>query len=266
MDRMPDIVGLAAAYAEGLARPELLRDRAFVGGIWADAEDGRRLAVSDPSDGHLIGTVPAMGAAEARRAVAAADRAFPAWRALPAKDRGADPASLGRADAAPQARDLAVIMTLEQGKPLAEALGEIDYAASFLDWFGEEAKRVYGETIPSHLPGSTLLVAREPVGVTAAITPWNFPSAMITRKAGAALAAGCPMIVRPASETPFSALALAVLAEEAGVPEGVLSVVTGDAAAPSAEILVQEPHGAGTQLHRLDRGRPAAAGAVVPTR
>jgi succinate-semialdehyde dehydrogenase / glutarate-semialdehyde dehydrogenase len=222
-----EVTGLATPLADGFERPDLLRDRAYVGGAWCDAGDGRRLAVTDPAAGSLLGTVPDMGEREALRAVEAAAGAFPAWRATPARERGA----ILRRWAGLMLRhkeDLARIMTLEQGKPLAESRGEIDYAASFLDWFGEEAKRLYGETIPSHLPGSALMVVREPVGVAAAITPWNFPSAMITRKAGAALATGCTMVVRPASETPFSALALAALAEEAGVPAGVLSVVTGD--------------------------------------
>src|SRR5699024_8377741 len=163
----------------------------------------------------------------------------PAWRRMLAKDR----ARILRRWAdlmAAHREDLALLMTLEQGKPVEESRGEIDYAASFLEWFGEEAKRMYGETIPTHLPGSKMLVSREPIGVTAAVTPWNFPSAMITRKAGAALAAGCPMIVRPASETPFSALALAVLAEEAGIPGGVFQVITGSARAISA-VLLESP-------------------------
>ena len=230
-----ELGGLAVPVADGLERTDLMRDRAFVGGVWYDADDGRRLAVTDPADGRLIGSVPEMGEREASRAIRVAERAFPAWRALPAKKRGA----ILRRWAELMLRhkeDLARLMTREQGKPSAESRGEIDYAASFLDWFGEEAKRAYGETVPSHLPGATLMVVREPVGVAAAITPWNFPSAMITRKVGAALAAGCTMVVRPASETPFSALALAVLAEEAGVPAGVLSIVTGDAAAIGAAL------------------------------
>jgi succinate-semialdehyde dehydrogenase len=234
-----EAVGLAMPRVDGLCRADLLRDRAYIGGAWCDAGDGRRLAVENPADGSLLGTVPDMGAREAQAAIAAAEGAFPAWRATPAKERGA----ILRRWAELMLRhkeDLARIMTLEQGKPLAEAQGEIDYAASFLDWFGEEAKRAYGETIPSHLPGSTLLVVREPVGVAAAITPWNFPSAMITRKAGAALAAGCTMVVRPASETPFSALALAVLAEEAGLPRGVLSIITGDPIA-IGDVLTKSP-------------------------
>jgi succinate-semialdehyde dehydrogenase len=220
--------GLAIPRRDGLRRPELMRDQAYIAGIWCDALNGRRLSVTDPADSSQIGSVPDMGEREALRAVEAADRAFPLWRDTPAKERGAILRRWAELMARHKA-DLAWIMTLEQGKPLTESLAEIDYAASFLDWFGEEAKRTYGETIPSHLPGSMLMVVREPVGVTAAITPWNFPSAMITRKAGAALAAGCTMVVRPASETPFSALALALLGEEAGIPPGVLSMVTGDA-------------------------------------
>lgn len=206
----------------------LLRNRIFVDGQWLDASDGGLFPVRNPATGEWLGSVPAAGAAEARRAIEAATRAWPTWRALTPDARGAVLrrwAALMREARA----DLALIMTLEQGKPLAEAQGEIEYAASFLDWFAEEGRRSYGETIPSHLPGKRLLTVRQPIGVAAAITPWNFPSAMITRKAGAALAAGCPMIVRPADETPFSALALAALAERAGVPAGVLSVLTGDA-------------------------------------
>ena len=230
----------AEAFTEQLhQRPDLLREEAWLDGRWAEAEGGGRIQVTNPADGSLIGTVPDMGVAETARAVAAADAAWAGWRKTLAKDRAR---ILRRwADLMTDRRhDLALLMTLEQGKPLAESLGEIDYAASFLEWFGEEAKRMYGETIPPHLPGSKMIVSREPIGVTAAITPWNFPSAMVTRKAGAALAAGCPMIVRPASETPFSALALAVLAEEAGVPGGVFQVITGSARTIS-QVLLASP-------------------------
>jgi succinate-semialdehyde dehydrogenase/glutarate-semialdehyde dehydrogenase len=211
-----------------LRREDLLRRDALIGGVWCKAERRRRLQVTDPASETVIGSVPDLGEAETEAAISAAAEAYPAWRArLPQERAGIlrrwSDLMLENLD------DLALIMTLEQGKPLFESRGEIRYAASFLEWFGEEAKRLYGDTFPSHLPASKAIVTREPVGVTAAITPWNFPSAMITRKAGAALAAGCPMIVRPASETPFSALALAVLAEEAGVPAGVLSVLTGSA-------------------------------------
>ncbi|MDX1709869.1 MAG: NAD-dependent succinate-semialdehyde dehydrogenase [Rhodovibrionaceae bacterium] len=215
-----------ASLSEKLRDPSLLREEAYLDGQWLPADGGGVLSVTNPADASEIGSVPDMGAAETERAIAAAARAWPRWRAMLAKDRGR---ILRRwADLMLDERDdLAVIMTVEQGKPLDEARGEIEYAASFLEWFGEEAKRLYGDTIPTHLDGSRLVVTREPIGVTACITPWNFPSAMITRKVGAALAAGCPMVVRPASETPFSALALAVLAERAGLPAGLFSVLTG---------------------------------------
>lgn len=209
-----------------LSRPDLFRQSAFLAGEWVEGPKDAAIAVTDPATGAVIGHVPGLGAPETERAIAAAAEAYGPWRRLLAKERAAILRRWSDLMLAHR-EDLAVLMTLEQGKPIDESRGEIDYAASFLEWFGEEAKRLYGDTIPSHLPGSRMSVTREPVGVTAAITPWNFPSAMITRKAGAALAAGCPMIVRPASETPFSALALAVLAVEAGVPEGVFSVLTG---------------------------------------
>ncbi|MFC2973126.1 aldehyde dehydrogenase family protein, partial [Azotobacter bryophylli] len=179
--------------------------------------------------------VPKLGAAETRRAIEAAERALPAWRALTAKARSQKlrrwfELMLEHQD------DLARLMTLEQGKPLAEAKGEIAYAASFLEWFAEEAKRVYGDTIPGHQSDKRLIVLKQPIGVCAAITPWNFPSAMITRKAGPALAAGCTMVLKPASQTPFSALALAELAERAGIPAGVLNVVTGSAGEVGGEL------------------------------
>jgi succinate-semialdehyde dehydrogenase len=211
-----------------LADKELVRGQVFINGHWLDASDGGLLPVRNPANGEWLGSVAAAGAIETRAAIEAAQRAWPAWRALTPDERSRPLrrwAELMRA----ASTDLALIMTLEQGKPLSEARGEIEYAASFLDWFAEEGRRAYGETIPSHLAGRRLMTVRQPIGVVAAITPWNFPSAMITRKAGAALAAGCPVIVRPADETPFSALALAVLAERAGVPAGIFSVVTGDA-------------------------------------
>ncbi|TCP10324.1 succinate-semialdehyde dehydrogenase/glutarate-semialdehyde dehydrogenase [Crenobacter luteus] len=215
---------------QNLKDPSLFRQQAYIGGEWCDALDGARFAVTNPATGELLGHVPRMGKTETERAVAAASQAFAAWRAQPAKARAAVlrrwyELMLANAD------DLARIMTLEQGKPLAEARGEVAYAASFIEWFAEEAKRVYGDTIPAPTADKRLLVTKEPIGVTAAITPWNFPAAMITRKAAPALAAGCPMVVKPAEQTPFSALALAVLAERAGLPKGLLSVVTGDAAA-----------------------------------
>lgn len=210
-----------------LKHPALLRQQAYIAGAWCDADDGRTLDVRNPATGEVIATVPLMGQAETRRAIEAADRAWRGWRKRTAHERGAilrrwNDLMLAHAD------DLAAIMTAEQGKPLAEARGEIGYAASFLEWFAEEGKRVRGDTLESPAADKRFIVCKEPVGVSAAITPWNFPAAMITRKAGPALAAGCPMIVKPAEATPLSALALAVLAEEAGVPAGVFSVVTGE--------------------------------------
>ncbi|WP_019700606.1 NAD-dependent succinate-semialdehyde dehydrogenase [Paracidovorax oryzae] len=216
-----------------LQDPSLLRGRCFVDGRWTASE--RSLAVADPATGATVGHVPRMGPAETREAIDAAHRAWPAWRARTAGERAA---LLARWHALILANhdDLARIMTAEQGKPLAEARGEIGYAASFIQWFAEEAKRVYGETVPAPVASQRIVVVREPVGVCAAITPWNFPAAMITRKAGPALAAGCTMVVKPASQTPLTALALAVLAERAGIPPGVLSVVTGPAGEVGTEL------------------------------
>jgi succinate-semialdehyde dehydrogenase/glutarate-semialdehyde dehydrogenase len=218
-----------------LKDPDLFRQQACVGGDWIDADSGRTIAVHDPATGKPIGTVPMMGAAETKRAIEAAESAQVAWRARTAKERAGilrrwHDLMMANVD------DLAVIMTTEQGKPLAESKGEIAYAASFIEWFAEEAKRVYGDTIPSPWPDRRIVVLKQPVGVTAAITPWNFPAAMIGRKVGPALAAGCSMVVKPAKQTPYSALAMAVLAERAGVPKGVLSVITGEARAIGVEI------------------------------
>jgi len=204
----------------------LLREQCFVDGEWIDANDGNRIEVENPATGEVIGSVPDFGEAETRAAIEAAERAWPAWRALSGKRRSEllrhfFDLILEHAD------DLALLMTTEQGKPLAEARGEIVYAASFIEWFAEEAKRIYGDIIDDPLDGHRILVLKQPIGVVASITPWNFPAAMITRKCGPALAAGCPVVVRPASSTPYSALALAVLAERAGIPKGVLNVVTG---------------------------------------
>jgi len=218
-----------------LRDPELLRSRAFVGGKWLDAANGATLTVTNPATGEPLGTVPDMGAADAHRAIEAAERAFRPWAALTAKQRAAILRRWYELLMANQ-EDLATIMTAEQGKPLAEARGEIAYAASFIEWFAEEGKRLYGDIIPPHLADRRLLVLRQPVGVVAAITPWNFPLAMITRKAGPALAAGCPIIIKPASQTPCSALAAAALAERAGVPAGVLNVITGNANAIGGEM------------------------------
>ncbi|GGK01489.1 NAD-dependent succinate-semialdehyde dehydrogenase [Pseudomonas matsuisoli] len=208
----------------------LLRQQAFINGIWRDAANGSVQDILNPGTDQSIGTVPHMGESETVEAIEAAESALPAWRGLTAAHRSAvlkrwHALMIEHTDA------LAELLTLEQGKPVAEACGEILYAASFIEWFAEEARRTYGDTIPSHRADARILVTREPIGVVAAITPWNFPAAMITRKVGPALAAGCTCIVKPAPETPFTALALAALAEQAGLPAGVLNVVTGDAVA-----------------------------------
>jgi len=213
-----------------LRDPSLFRQANYIAGAWVMAASDETLAVQNPATGEVVGRVPAMGRSETRCAIEAAYAALPAWRSMLAKDRSAVIRRISEL-MAENADDLAAIMTAEQGKPLAEARGEIAYAAGFLEWFAEEAKRVYGETIPPNMPGRRVLVTKEPIGVFAAITPWNFPAAMITRKAGPGWAAGCTGVIRPASQTPFSALALAVLAERAGMPKGVCNVITG----PSAE-------------------------------
>jgi succinate-semialdehyde dehydrogenase/glutarate-semialdehyde dehydrogenase len=208
-----------------LKNPGLLRERAFIDGAWVEAADGGTFAVTNPADGSLVANVPQLGVAETRAAIEAADAAWPSWRSKTAKERAA---ILRRWFDLVVANkdDLAAIMTAEQGKPLAESAGEVMYGASFIEWFAEEAKRVYGDVIPTHLPDRRIITIKQSVGVVAAVTPWNFPNAMITRKAGPAMAAGCPVVIKPASETPLSALALAVLAEEAGVPAGVFNVIT----------------------------------------
>jgi len=213
----------------------LFRQRCYVDGAWIGADDGGSLAVTNPADGQALGTVPRLGTMETRRAIEAAHRALPGWRAKTGKERAAILRKLSDLMMA-NAGDLARLMTAEQGKPLAEAKGEVAYAAGFLEWFGEEAKRVYGDIIPANMPGRRIIVVKEPVGVVATITPWNFPAAMITRKIGPALAAGCTVVCRPASQTPYSALALAELGERAGLPPGVLNVVTGSAAEQGAEL------------------------------
>ncbi|EHK70713.1 succinate-semialdehyde dehydrogenase [Pseudomonas psychrotolerans L19] len=213
----------------------LFRQQAYVDGAWIDADSGATVKVDNPATGETLGTIPKLGRAETKRAIDAANRALPAWRALTAKERSAKLRRWYELMIENQ-DDLGRLMTLEQGKPLAEAKGEIAYAASFIEWFAEEAKRIYGDTIPGHQADKRILVIKQPIGVTAAITPWNFPTAMITRKAGPALAAGCTMVIKPASQTPYSALALVKLAERAGIPKGVLSVVTGSAAEIGAEL------------------------------
>ncbi|TFU03348.1 NAD-dependent succinate-semialdehyde dehydrogenase [Polymorphobacter arshaanensis] len=220
-----------------LQRPDLLREAAWVNGEWVTATE--TITVTNPANGRPIGTIPALGAAETEAAVAAAAAAFPAWAAMTAKARG-DILKRWHALMMANASDLARLMTAEQGKPLAEATGEIGYAASFLEWFAEEGRRAYGEIIPGHFPDRRLSVLRQPVGVVAAVTPWNFPAAMITRKVGPALAAGCTVVLKPSELTPFSALALAVLAAEAGVPAGVFNIVTGHAP-PIGEVLTTDP-------------------------
>ncbi|MDO8931408.1 MAG: NADP-dependent succinate-semialdehyde dehydrogenase [Rhodocyclaceae bacterium] len=211
-----------------LRDPRLLRDRAYMAGTWTAADNGAVFAVRDPATGATLASVPDMGAAETRRAIAAADQAWPAWRGLTAKQRAAIMRNWFELIVA-NADDLAALMTAEQGKPLAEARGEAIYGASFVEWFAEEAKRVYGDTIPSPVASQRIVVLKQPIGVCAAITPWNFPAAMITRKVAPALAAGCTVVVKPAEQTPLTALALAELAHRAGFPAGVFNVVTGSA-------------------------------------
>src|SRR5688572_10010510 len=212
----------------------LFREQAFVGGRWESAANGQVKQVFNPATGQLIGTIPNLGAAETRRAIEAADKALPDWRGRTAKERAQILRKWFELLMANQ-EDLAVLMTVEQGKPLTESRGEIAYAASFIEWFAEEAKRAYGDVIPSHGRDKRIVVLKQAIGVTAAITPWNFPTAMITRKVGPALAAGCTMVIKPAELTPFSALALCVLAEKAGLPPGIISVVTGNAKAIGGE-------------------------------
>ena len=218
-----------------LKNDALFRQQAFINGVWCDADSQETQEVFNPATGEVIGTVPNMGANETRRAIEAADTAQSAW----AKKTGKERSTILRrwhTLIAENIEDLALLMTHEQGKPLAEAKGEIQSGLDYLEWFAEEAKRIYGDVIPGHMSDKRLIVIKQPVGVTAAITPWNFPHSMISRKAGPALAAGCPMIVKPAMETPFSALAMAYLAQQAGVPDGIYSVVTGDPVAIGGEM------------------------------
>jgi len=218
-----------------LSDAKLLRQQCYIDGQWADADSGKAIDVTNPATGEVIGTVPNMGADETRRAIETAEAAMPAWRAKTAAERAKIMRNWFNLMMENQ-EDLGRLMTAEQGKPLAEAKGEIAYAASFIEWFAEEGKRAYGDTIPAHQANKRIVVLKEPIGVCAAITPWNFPAAMITRKAGPALAAGCTMVVKPATATPLSALALCELAERAGMPKGVLSCVTGSARAIGGEM------------------------------
>ncbi len=213
----------------------LFRQACYVDGAWIQARSGATIPVDNPATGDTIGTVPRLGAAETRAAIEAANTALPAWRQKTAKERAIVLRRWFELMMANQ-DDLARLMTIEQGKPLSESRGEVAYAAAFLEWFGEEAKRVYGDTIPGHQPDKRIIVIKQPIGVVACITPWNFPLAMITRKAGPAVAAGCTVVLKPASQTPFSALALAELAERAGMPKGVFNVITGPASEIGGEL------------------------------
>ena len=218
----------AAPATVNLTDPKLFRQACYIDGAWVEARPNAAIEVDNPATREVIGIVPKLGASETRAAIEAAGRALPGWRGVTAKERAAvirrwfDLMLANR-------EDLARLMTTEQGKPLVESRGEVVYAASFLEWFGEEAKRVYGDTIPGHQRDKRIVVIKQPIGVVACITPWNFPLAMITRKAGPAIAAGCTVVLKPASQTPFSALALAELGERAGLPKGVLNVITGSA-------------------------------------
>ena len=218
-----------------LSDAKLFRQSCYVDGSWVNARGGATINVDNPATGEIVGTVPKFGAAETRDAIEAANRAFPEWRKKTGKERAAVLRKWFDLMMANQ-EDLARLMTTEQGKVLAESRGEVAYAAAFLEWFGEEAKRVYGDTIPGHQSDKRIVVIKQPIGVAACITPWNFPLAMITRKAGPAIAAGCTVVVKPASQTPFSALALAELAERAGIPKGVFNVVTGSAGEIGGEL------------------------------
>jgi succinate-semialdehyde dehydrogenase/glutarate-semialdehyde dehydrogenase len=218
-----------------LTDPKLFRQSCYVDGAWVNARGGATINVDNPATGEIVGTVPKFGAAETRDAIEAANRAFPEWRRKTAKERAAVLRRWFELMIA-NTEDLAKLMTTEQGKPLVESRGEVAYAGAFLEWFAEEAKRVYGDTIPGHQPDKRIVVIKQPIGVAACITPWNFPLAMITRKAGPAIAAGCTVVLKPASQTPFSALALAELAERAGLPKGVFNVVTGSAGEIGGEL------------------------------
>ena len=222
-----------------LSDPSLFREQCYVDGAWVDADGRATIKVDDPASGEVIGTVPRLGVAETRRAIEAADRAFRSWSRTTAKERAKILRKWFDLMMANQ-EDLAVIMTREQGKPLSESRGEIAYGAAFVEWYAEEGKRIYGDIIPTIANSRRLMVIKQPVGVCAAITPWNFPNAMITRKCAPALAAGCTVVVKPASFTPYSALALAELAERAGMPAGVFNVVTGDARTVGGELTAND--------------------------
>ena len=224
-----------AGFSIQLKDQSLFRQQCYIDGAWCDADSKATVNVVDPADGGVIGTIPKMGAAETRRAIGAAATALASWRSLLAKQRSVILRKWFDLMLANQ-DDLALLMTTEQGKPLAEAKGEIAYAASFIEWFAEEAKRTYGDVIPQHQPDKRLVVIKQAVGVCGLITPWNFPAAMITRKAAPALAAGCTVVIKPATKTPYSAFALAELAERAGVPKGVINIVSGSASEIGTEL------------------------------
>jgi succinate-semialdehyde dehydrogenase/glutarate-semialdehyde dehydrogenase len=243
----------SAVAAVDLKDMRLFREACYVDGQWVQAADGGKVGVDNPASGEIIGTVPKLSGAEARHAIEVANEAFKSWSARTAKER-ANVLRKWFDLMMENQEDLARLMTLEQGKPLTESRGEVAYAAAFLEWFGEEAKRVYGDTIPGHQADKRIVVLKQPIGVVACITPWNFPLAMITRKAGPALAAGCTVVIKPAAQTPFSALALAELAERAGVPKGVLNVVTGSAKEIGARAYI-EPDCAETFTVQRKRGK-----------
>lgn len=226
--------------ASRLKDPELFKQQAYINGQWVGADNGGTVDVEDPATGQKIGTIPDMGEAETRRAIEAANAAWKGWREKTGKERGQILRKWFELMMAAQ-DDLGAIMTAEQGKPLAEAKGEIAYGASFVEWFSEEAKRNYGDVIPNHAPGKRIVVIKQPVGVVGAITPWNFPNSMITRKCAPALAVGCPVVIKPAKLTPYSALALAVLAERAGIPAGVFNIVIGKSASAIGTELATNP-------------------------
>src|SRR5512138_2404602 len=228
----PAQAGLAAL---SLKDSKLFREQCYVDGQWVDADSRKSFPVHNPASGEVLGSVPDMGTTETKRAIEAAERAWPAWRAKTAKERAVILRKWFELMMANQ-EDLAQILTAEQGKPLAEARGEIAYGAAFIEWFAEEAKRVSGDTIPSPWADKRIVVIKQPIGVAALITPWNFPNAMITRKAGPALASGCPVVIKPAGQTPYSALAMAELGERAGIPKGVLNILTGDSKAIGGEL------------------------------
>src|SRR6266850_2098873 len=224
-----------AAAPLALKDPSLFRQQCYSDGAWCNADSGKAVDVNNPATNEVLGTIPNLGAEETRRAIEVANAAWPAWRKKTAKERANILRKWFNLMLENQ-DDLAVLMTAEQGKPLAESKGEVVYGASFVEWFAEEAKRVYGDTIPQHQPDKRNVVIKEPIGVVAAITPWNFPNAMITRKCAPALAAGCPVVIKPATETPYSAYALAELADRAGFPAGVINIISGSAREIGAEI------------------------------